>query len=42
VILDAEHAFVHPAGGDGMDAKEILATLEKLGKPKTAAIHRRH
>ena len=25
-----------------MDAKEILATLEKLGKPQTAAIYRRH
>src|SRR5688500_14042491 len=25
-----------------MTAKEILATLEKLGKPQTAAIYKRH
>ena len=25
-----------------MNAKEILATLKKLGKPQTAAIYKRH
>ncbi len=31
-----------PARGEAMNTQDILATLERLGKPQTAAIYKRH
>jgi hypothetical protein len=40
--MDSFGGFTEAGGIEEMNAKQILTTLKKLGKPQTAAIYKRH